>query len=110
MRQVWKGIAGARPRSVGGRTWKARLRKRFEGRVEAVAGIFEDGHERVPPESSGPQFAKNHGGADGAVLLWRRGEIAGGIRSTQGKGLVLNPFSRPQAGDALPDVRREDAV
>jgi len=35
-----------------GRDWQARVRKRFERGVEAVAGALQDGDERIPAESA----------------------------------------------------------
>src|SRR6266436_8093056 len=72
LREIWQRIAGSGSHSVARRDWQARLRKRFEGRLEALAGAFQNGHERVPAESSRPQLAENHGRADGAIFLRRR--------------------------------------
>src|ERR1700723_1007116 len=76
VRQVWKRDAGARPHSVEGRIGEARLRKCFEGSLEALDRALKDGDERISAESAGSEFAKGDGRADGAIFLWRRGEAA----------------------------------
>src|SRR5437879_13797332 len=95
MREVREGIAGAGPHPVAGRTGETRLRERFERCLEAVARILEDGHERVPAESAGPQLAKNHGRADGAALFRGRREIARTVRPPQSQSIMI----RRRAGD-----------
>src|SRR6266852_8169027 len=72
LREIWQGIAWAGSHSVARRAWQKSVRKRFEGCMEALAGAFQDGHERVPAESPRPQLAENHGRADGTVFLRRR--------------------------------------
>src|SRR6266852_7336682 len=88
LRQIWQRTARTGSRSVARRDWQARLRKRIEGRLEALAGALQDGHERVPAESSRSQLAENYGRADGAVFLRRRRQIARRIRRAQGKELI----------------------
>src|SRR5712664_1941827 len=75
------------------RDWQARLRKRFEGRLEALAGALQDGYERVPAESPRSQFAENHGRANGAIFLWRRRQIARGLCCAEGERLVCPSWS-----------------
>src|SRR5260370_17942373 len=68
LREIWKRTAGPGSYSLARGTGEARLRKRFEGRVETVAGAFQDDHERGPAGSAGSQFAEDHSNSDASPV------------------------------------------
>src|SRR5712671_2900055 len=99
LREIRPRSARPRPSALEGRTRQTRLRKRIERSLEALDRAFQNGDERISPQSARSQLTKNHGRTNGAILLRRRRQAPRRLRSPQSQRLmwsaaVLPPLSR----------------